>query len=69
MSDENRKRFLEKYHFQVYCPRLALIVGKDIADIDKETLNDLKATLNGIDITTYNEVLASYRQKIKHLFK
>ena len=69
MSDENRKKFLEKYHFQVFCPRLALIVGKDIVDIDKETLNDLKTTFNGIDIITYNEVLAMYRQKIKHLFK
>ena len=68
-SDKNRKIFFEEYHFNVFYPRLALIVGKDVSDIDKETLEDLKTTFNGIDITTYNEVLSNYRQKIKHLFK
>lgn len=69
MSKENQKNFFMKYRFHVFSPRLALIIGKDITDVDPQLLNDLKSTLEKIDIMTYNEVLSNYRQKIKHIFR
>ncbi|TKG87145.1 DUF4263 domain-containing protein [Puteibacter caeruleilacunae] len=67
-SKENRIKFQNKYHFNVYCPRLALIVGKDVSHIDSETLLSLKQELDKIDIVTYNDLLNRFRQKIKQLF-
>ena len=65
--DENRRRFFETYRFDVYMPRLCLIIGKDVTEIDEETYQDLKATLMGIDIQTYQEVLSNFRSRVEQI--
>lgn len=67
MRDDEQRSFFEHHQFGAYVPRLSLIVGRDIEELDEDAYQDLKSMAMGIDITTCQKILARYRSMVEEV--
>lgn len=63
-EQENREYVQKVLGFTAYRPRLALIVGKDITLADERVKADILASIQPVELLTYNDLLERYRRLV-----
>jgi hypothetical protein len=64
--DEKKHRdfVFRKYGLQAYKPRLTLIIGRDVADLDDLEIRRSMTAYEGLEIMTYDGLLAHAKQRV-----